>query len=189
MPGIGGKADEIRRKADTAKLMSGFGGKADASGHPSECLQLATSGHSATVHSDLRQLNLLPFSASSRCYPGNIGERHMVADSRDRERKALPHLAQTPTSSPRDGCIHEDGRPRIAARRLEEHLPNFMCHRPAGAQCFCGNISIGLRLHAHRNRKVLQHDQGLRLHRAGRRIEGYLRSHLGCGELRPGPSD
>ncbi len=34
--------------------------------------------------------------------------------------------------------------------------------------------------YAHRNRKVLQPGQRLWLHRAGRRIEGYLRWPLGC---------
>ncbi len=51
----------------------------------------------------------------------------LEADSRDRARKALQHLARTPKTSPRDGCISEDARPRIAALRLEEHLPKNLC--------------------------------------------------------------
>ncbi len=61
------------RRCGIASPMSAFAGKADAVAHPSECLLIAISGHSTTVHSDLRQPNLLPFSPSSRCYPGNLG--------------------------------------------------------------------------------------------------------------------
>ncbi len=37
--------------------------------------------------------------------PGSLGA--LKADSRDRARKALQHLARTPKTSPRDGCIYK----------------------------------------------------------------------------------